>query len=82
MKSKHPLKSKTLLFIVATALALIFNIAGPSEKPIAEMTWRELEQRQDNQMDRVWELLPLLGLGGAFYGRVVAKDKIGGKKDA
>ena len=79
MNSKHPLKSKTLLFIIATALATIFNIAGPSEKPIAEMTWREREQRQDSKMDNVLELLPLLGLGGAAYGRIVAKDKIGGK---
>lgn len=82
MKSKHPLKSKTLLFIIATALATIFNIVGPSEKPIAEMTWREIQHRQDSKMDRVWEILPLLGLGGAAYGRVVAKDKIGGKDDA
>lgn len=82
MKSKHPLKSKTLLFIIATFLGLVFNMAGPTEKPLAEMTWRELEQRQTNKTEKAIDILALFGLGGAFYGRVVAKDKIGGKKDA
>ncbi len=78
MKSKHPLKSKTLIFIVATAILTLF---GPSEKPIGEMTWRELEERQGQKTENVVQILTMLGLGGAAYGRVVAKDKIGGKDD-
>lgn len=81
MITKHPLKSKTLLFIIATALALVFNMTGSSEKPLGEMTWRELEQRQTNKTENVVEIMALLGLGGAAYGRVVAKNKIGGKKN-
>lgn len=76
MGSKSPLKSKTLIFIIATALLTLF---GPSKKPIAEMTWRELEQRQGSKSENVVDILTLLGLGGAAYGRVVAKEKIGGK---
>ena len=79
MKSKHPFKSKTLIFIIATMLLVLF---GPSDKPINEMTWRELEQRQENKAEDVVTILTMLGLGGAAYGRVVAKDKIGGKNDA
>ncbi len=76
MKSKHPLKSKTIIFIIATALLTLF---GPSEKPIGEMAWRELENRQGQKSENVVDILTLLGLGGAAYGRVVAKDSIGGK---
>lgn len=79
MKSKHPLKSKTLLFLIATGLLMLF---GPSEKPIAEMTWRELGERQGGTTTQIVDILKILGLGGAAYGRVVAKDKIGGKDDA
>ncbi len=79
MGTKHPLKSKTLLFIIATALATLFNMVGPSEKPIAEMTWKELEQRQGGKTKQAVDIIALFGLGGAAYGRVVAKDKIGGK---
>ena len=76
MKTKRPWKSKTLLFLIATAILTLF---GPGEKPVHEMTWRELEERQGEKAEQVVEILVLLGLGGAAYGRVVAKDKIGGK---
>lgn len=76
MQTKHPLKSKTLIFIAVTALLMFF---GPSEKPIAEMSWRELEERQGTTTSQAVKFLTYLGLGGAAYGRVVAKDKIGGK---
>lgn len=79
MKSKHPLKSKTLIFIIATALLMFF---GPSEKPVEEMTWRELEERQNSTTMRVVEYLTYFGLGGAAYGRLVSKTKLGGKDDA
>lgn len=78
MKTKHPLKSKTLLFLIATGLLMFF---GPSEKPVGEMTWRDLEERQGGATMQVVDILKILGLGGAAYGRVVAKDKIGGKDD-
>ena len=78
MKSKHPLKSKTLLFLIATAILMLF---GPSEKPVAEMTWRELGEQQNSKTTQIVDILKILGLGGAFYGRVVAKDKIGGKNE-
>ena len=79
MKTKHPLKSKTLWFIIATGLLMFF---GPSEKPVAEMTWRELEERQGGTTTQVVDIVKILTLGGAAYGRIVAKDKIGGKDDA
>lgn len=78
MKSKHPLKSKTLLFLIATGLLMFFC---PSEKPVAEMTWRELEKRQGGATMQIVDILKILGLGGAAYGRVVAKEKIGGKNE-
>ena len=81
MNTKHPLKSKTILFALITILAAIFNLVNPGEKPIAQMTWKELQQQQGQQVERVADLLVLLGGGGAIYGRVKAKDKIGGKDD-
>lgn len=81
MKTKHPLKSKTILFIIATFVALVINMAGHREKPLSEMSWGELEQRQERGLEEVVDIMALLGLGGAAYGRVVAKDTIGVKKD-
>ncbi len=78
MKTKHPLKSKTLLFLIGTVILVLF---GPSEKPLAEMTWQELGEQQGQKTEQVVEILTLLGLGGAAYGRVVAKDKLGGKNE-
>ena len=81
MKTKHPLKSKTILFALVTIVVAIFNLIEPGEKPIAQMTWKELNQQQGHQVEKVTDLLVLLGGGGAIYGRFKAKDKIGGKEE-
>ena len=85
MSKKHPLKSKTILFSLVTIIVAILNIVGvgvgDGDKPIAEMTWKELEQQQGRQTEQVTNLLVLLGGGGAIYGRFQAKDSVGGKKD-
>ncbi len=81
MKTKNPLKSKTILFALVTIFVAIFNLINPSDKPIAQMTWKELEQQQGQRTDNVMDLLVLFGGGGAVYGRFKAKDKIGGKGD-
>ena len=79
MSKKHPLKSKTILFSLVTIIVAIFNMTGVSETPIGEMTWKELEQNQNQKTEQITNLLVLLGGGGAVYGRFQAKDKIGGK---
>ena len=81
MNKKHPLKSKTILFSLVTILATILNMTGATEKPTAEMSWKELEQRQGQKTEQITNLLVLLGGGGAVYGRFQAKDKIGGKNE-
>ena len=81
MGKKHPLKSKTIIFALITIVVAIFNMIGIGDKPVAEMTWKELGQKQSSQTDQITNLLILFGGGGAVYGRVKAKDKIGRKKD-
>jgi len=80
MTSKHPLKSKTIMFAIVTIIAALFNIVSPDADGIdADMTWRQLSERQTQSTDNIMDLLILIGGSGAIYGRVVAKDKIGGK---
>ena len=81
MNKKSPLKSKTILFSLVTIAVALFNMLGPSEKPLGEMSFRELQQRQGHQTENITNMSILAGGGGAVYGRVVAKDKIGGKNN-
>ena len=79
---KAHLKSKTIRFGIVTILVALFNMFAPmlglAEKPVAEMTWKELSERQGSQAQGITNTLTLIGGGGAIYGRSVAKGKIGG----
>mgnify|MGYP003153120771 CR=1 FL=1 len=81
MAKKQFYKSKTILFGLATIAVAIFNMLAPTDKAVAELTWKELGERQGQQTDKVTDLLVLFGGGGAIYGRYKAKDSIGGKND-
>jgi hypothetical protein len=81
METKHPLKSKTILFSLVTIIVAILNITGFGDQPTGQMTWKELSESQSNKTEQVTDLLVLLGGGGAVYGRMKAKSKIGGRGD-
>jgi cadmium resistance protein CadD (predicted permease) len=78
---REHLKSKTIRFGIITILVALFNMFATTEKPPGEMTWRELQQKQNQQTDKVVDLITLASGGGAIWGRSVAKGRIGGEKN-
>ena len=81
MKTKHPLKSKTILFSLVTIIVAILNIVGPGDYEPENLTWDDLGKQHGRQTEQITNLLTLLGGGGAVYGRFAAKDKIGKEKE-
>ena len=75
------LKSKTIRFGIITILVALFNMFGPADKPVGQMTWKELKHQQNSRTEKVTDLLTLIAGGGAIYGRSVAKGKIGGNDE-
>ena len=77
---KNPLKSKTILFAAITIIVAILNLFGITggDEIDSETTFKEFQEQQSSRSEGILNALVLLGGAGAVYGRVVAKDEIGG----
>lgn len=79
METKSFLKSKTIRFLIIALVIVLTNILGIGEAEPGK-TYDTMLEMEGEEVEQVKNLLMLIGLGGAGYGRVVAKQPLGRKK--
>lgn len=79
MKTKNFLKSKTIRFLIIAVIIVLTNIMGIGEAEPGK-TYDTIGEMKGEEFEQVKNVLLLLGIGGAGYGRVVANKPLGGKK--
>ena len=79
MENKAYLKSKTIRFLVLAIIIVMTNIMGIGEAEPGK-TYDTMTQMEGEEVEQVKNILMLIGIGGAGYGRAVAKEPLGRKK--
>ncbi len=79
MKTKPVIKSKTINSILVIAVIVILNLLGIGEAEIGK-TYDTITSNT-SKTETTKDLVTLAAAGMAFYGRMNAKTKLGGKGD-
>ena len=79
METKGYLKSKTIRFLVIAAVIVLTNIIGVGEAEPGQ-TYDTMTKMEGEEVEQVKNILLLLGIGGAGYGRAVADKPLKRKK--
>lgn len=79
METKDFLKSKTIRSLAIILIVVVMNIMGIGEAEVGK-TYDAVTQKEGRGAEQIKNILMLVGLGGAGYGRVVADKPLGRKK--
>ncbi len=79
METKEFLKSKTIRSLILILIVVVMNMMGIGEAEIGE-TYDTINQDGENGIGLIMNILMLVGIGGAGYGRAVADKPLGRKK--
>ena len=83
METKNFTKSKTMRSLAVCLIVVLMNMFGIGEAEVGQTidTMHEMHEMQENKTGNIMDIVSLLGLGGAAYGRAVAYKPLGRKKD-
>ena len=76
---KEYMKSKTIRSLVICAIIVIMNLMGIGEAEVGQ-TIDTMNELTGKRTKNIKDALLLFGIGGAAYGRTVAKGPLGRKK--
>lgn len=72
-------KSKTMRSLAICLIIVVMNIMGIGEAEVGK-TIDTMHEMQGGKTENIKDILMLIGVGGAAYGRVVADKPLGRKK--
>ena len=79
METKAFLKSKTIRFLIIALVIVLTNIMGVGEAEPGK-SYDTINTMEGEEVEQVKNILLLIGIGGASYGRAVADKPLGRKK--
>lgn len=80
IETKNFTKSKTMRSLAVCLIVVLMNMFGIGEAEVGK-TIDTMHEMQGQKTENIMDIVMLVGLGGAAYGRAVAEQPLGRKKD-